>query len=69
MNNQKKVLGYIVKKMGSNLLKGKGILSISLPVDVFSMESNLERLARTFVAAPMTLESVVKSNDPLAQLK
>lgn len=36
MNAQKKVLGYIVKKMGSNLLQGKGITSISLPVDVFS---------------------------------
>jgi hypothetical protein len=36
MNAQKKVLGYIVKKMGSNLLQGKGILNISLPVDIFS---------------------------------
>ena len=58
MNAQKKVLGYIVKKMGSNLIKGKGILSISLPVDVFSLESNLERVARTFTVAPLALEKV-----------
>lgn len=36
MAAQKKVLGFIVKKMGSNLISGKGITSISLPVDVFS---------------------------------
>ena len=50
--------------MGSNLLKGKGVFSISLPVDVFSMESNLERAARVFAYAPLILEKVAKA-DPI----
>lgn len=68
MNAQKKVLGYIVKKMGSNLLKGKGVLSISLPVDVFSLESNLERVARTFTLCPLLLEKAANL-DPIEQMK
>lgn len=69
MNAQKKVLGYIVKKMGSNLIQGKNILNVSLPVDIFSTESNLERVARTFVYAPLVLEPASKMEDPVAQLK
>lgn len=38
---QKRVLRYILSKIGSNLLKGKSILSISLPVYVFEKRSNL----------------------------
>jgi hypothetical protein len=41
MAEQRKVFSYILSKMGKNLLSGKGILNISLPVDVFSNESNL----------------------------
>ena len=69
MNAQKKVLGYIVKKMGSNLIQGKSILNISLPVDIFSTESNLERVARTFVYAPLILEKAAAMTDPVEQLK
>lgn len=32
---QKEVFSFILKKIGSNLLSGKSILDISLPVTVF----------------------------------
>jgi hypothetical protein len=35
MNEQKKVLTFIIKRIGKNILSGKGILNISLPVDIF----------------------------------
>lgn len=69
MNAQKKVLGYIIKKMGSNLFSGKGITSISLPVDVFSTESNLERVARMFTYAPLLLEEASKLDIASEQMK
>ncbi len=38
-----------MKKMGSNFIKGKSLLSISLPIDIFESRSNLERYAYSFV--------------------
>jgi hypothetical protein len=35
MREQKKVLTFIIKRIGKNILSGKGILNISLPVDIF----------------------------------
>ena len=69
MEAQKKILGFVVRKIGTNLLAGKSVLSISLPVQIFSTESNLERLARTFVYAPLVLEKVSNNESPLEQLK
>jgi hypothetical protein len=33
--SKKKVLTYIIKRIGKNIFSGKGILNISLPVDIF----------------------------------
>lgn len=33
----------MLKKLGSNLLMGKSLISISLPVNIFERRSNLER--------------------------
>lgn len=35
---QKGILKYVISKLGKNLLSGKGILNISLPVDIFGTE-------------------------------
>jgi len=34
-SRQDKVIGYLIKKLGSNLIKGKSIMNISLPVTIF----------------------------------
>ena len=36
LNAQKGVLKFVLTKIGKNLLSGKSILNISLPVDIFS---------------------------------
>lgn len=41
MEDQKGVLKFILSKIGKNLLSGKSILNISLPVDIFVAKSNL----------------------------
>jgi hypothetical protein len=64
MNEQKKVLTFIIKRIGKNILSGKGILNISLPVDIFCKESNIERLAASFGFAPFFLEKAATLTDP-----
>ncbi len=41
MNEQKKVLTFIIKRIGKNILTGKGILNVALPLDIFLRESNI----------------------------
>ena len=68
MRQQRGVLTFIIKRIGKNILTGKGILNISLPVDIFCRESNIERAAMSFGYFPLYIEKVINS-DPLDQLK
>ena len=60
LKRSKNVLNYLLKKMGKNILTGKSLLNISLPVNIFSRSSNLEHLALGFSYAPLFLEQAVK---------
>jgi hypothetical protein len=42
-------------KIGKNILSGKSVLNISLPVDIFYPESNLERLLISMGYGPKLL--------------
>ncbi|CAK59389.1 unnamed protein product (macronuclear) [Paramecium tetraurelia] len=64
---QKKVLYYILQKIGQSLLR-TSILHISLPVHIFERRTNLQRFASSFSYAPHFLEPVVNST-PLDQMK
>ena len=46
----------MLKKIGGNLLTGKSVLNISMPIDIFDTRSNLERFAQAFIYAPVYLE-------------
>lgn len=54
----------MLKMIGSNLLSGKSILSISLPVEIFETRSNLERFAYSFGFAPRFLEEGARLRTP-----
>jgi hypothetical protein len=43
IEKQRSVCGYLLKKIGSNLMKGKSIMNISLPIDIFDARSLLEQ--------------------------
>lgn len=42
---QKDVFKFLLKKMGANLIAGKSLMSVSMPVYIFEKRSNLERHA------------------------
>lgn len=68
IEDQKGVLKFILTKIGKNLLSGKSILNISLPVDIFASESNLERLIISMSYAPFLLEKC-RDKDILSKFK
>lgn len=53
----------MLKKIGSNLLGGRNIMQISLPLYIFDKKSNLERTAFSFSFAPFYLEDAAKMNN------
>ena len=61
---QGKVLSYLIKRLGSNLIQGKSVINISLPVDLFDIKSFLERIAFSYTYAPYFLEPFPSNLDP-----
>ena len=49
---QNNVLKFIMATLKKNLFSGKGILNISLPVEIFNIDSNLQRLFESLALAP-----------------
>ena len=62
IEDQKGVLKFVLSKIGKNLLSGKSVLNISLPVDIFLDQSNLELFIRSFGYAPRLLEPTATKN-------
>jgi hypothetical protein len=42
LKKQKSVLTYMLKKVGTNLLNGRSIMNVSLPIYIFDPRSTLE---------------------------
>lgn len=68
INNQKKIVGYLLRKIGKNLLSGKSIMNISMPIEVFDTTSFLERLAYSLTHVPLFLEKAAKTTDIIQQM-
>jgi hypothetical protein len=66
---QRRVMGYLLKRLGSNIIQGKSIMNISMPVDIFDKTSFLERIAYSFTNTPLFLEKAAQSKDLLYQMK
>lgn len=69
MAEQRGVIKYILNRIGRNILEGKPITQISLPVDIFCPCSNLERIARSMGLAPHFLNQAAAATDPLQQFR
>ncbi|CAD8111127.1 unnamed protein product [Paramecium sonneborni] len=65
---QKEVITFMLKKLGSNLLMGKSLISVSLPVNIFEKRSNLERACYS-LGYLWLLERAGELSDPLEQIK
>ena len=42
IDKQRAVVGYLIKKVGMNILTGKSIMNVSLPINIFDIRSHLE---------------------------
>jgi hypothetical protein len=64
IDKQRAVAGYMIKKIGLNLIKGKSIMNISLPINIFDTRSILELYAWQNAYAAILLEKAgtVKGN-------
>jgi hypothetical protein len=69
LEDQKKILKFLLKKFGSNLLQGKSLTTISMPLYIFEKRSNLERMAYSLSFAPQYLEKAAGLSDPVEQMK
>lgn len=62
IEDQKGVLKFVLTKIAKNILSGQSILSISLPVDIFAAESNIQRFLYSMLYAPLLLEKLQHQN-------
>jgi len=69
LKKQRGVLSHFLSKMGSNILKGKSIMSISMPVNIFEPRSLLQKLACNFVYAPIFLKKASECDDAVESFK
>lgn len=53
----------------NNIFSGRGVLNISLPVQIFNCDSNLQRLAYCQSLAPYYLEKAAVENNPMERMK
>lgn len=60
---QNNVIKFIMSTLKKNLFSGKGILNVSLPVEIFNVDSNLQRLCESMALAPDFLEEAAKQTD------
>lgn len=59
---------YVIKQLGANIVSGKSVLNVSLPVDIFESRTLLERSASSFGLVPDYLIPIADA-DPLTQIK
>ena len=59
----------LMKSAGEVLLKGKGIVYISLPVRIFEPRSTIERVCDMWIAGPMYLKAAAESTDKVERFR
>lgn len=69
VNKQSGIFVEVVKQLTSNMLKGQGITSLSLPIKVFEPKTQLERDIEWWSFAPTFLKKAGQENDPIESLK
>lgn len=67
--NQRGVTFYLIKKIGVNLLSGKSIMNISLPIKIFESRSMLEKAAESFSLVPYYFLKALEEKDPIGRMR
>lgn len=69
LNSQSGIISELIKKAGKQLMEGKHIVGISLPVRIFEPRSTLERMVDWWCTAPIYLTNAANTDDPLERFK
>jgi Oxysterol-binding protein. len=69
LKKQRGVILDVIKKLAKNVLEGKGVVGLSLPVRIFEPRSTLERLIDWWLFAPIYLSAAGKATDPVVRMK
>jgi hypothetical protein len=69
LEKQKTVLSYLLKKIGNNLITGKSVINVSLPIYIFDARSLLDTFAYDYRLAPHFLDKAATCTDNLERLK
>lgn len=69
LSSQKGLVMDLLRKAGEKLMRGQGVVSISLPVRIFETRSALERCGDLWTCGPKYLPLAGKTNDPVERLK
>lgn len=66
---QKGMLSYLIKRLGSTVIQGKPISSISFPIELYNTYTDVEKFAFNFGFLPHFIKKAAGLNEPLEQLK
>lgn len=69
LSSQKGLVMELLKKAGEKLMKGEGVVSISLPVRIFEKRSALERCGDLWTTGPKYLTLAAQVSNPLERFK
>ena len=69
IENQKRVMAWLLKKIGNNMLKGQSVMNISLPVYIFDKRTMLQVFAFELKEAPYILPKVYYIQNKFEKLK
>ena len=69
LSMQKDVLKMILKQISSNLMRGKSIMNMSLPVEIFDRKSFVDAVADSYGFVPVYADKIVQAKDPIEQMK
>lgn len=69
LDNQKGLVGEMIKKIMQSIAEGRGIVGVSLPCRIFEPRSLLERIVDWWGFAPNFLNKAATSQDPVLRMK
>jgi len=69
IEKQRKAAFQLIKSVGSNLLRGKSVMNVSLPVIVMEPQTMLHRVASKYGYFPIYAEKIIEKSDPIEKMK
>ncbi len=69
ISKHRKVIFQMIKQVGTNLLKGRSIMNVSLPISIMEPSSLLQRMAGSYGYLPSYTERIFAARDPIERMK